>query len=492
MRYLQNHIAHQASLIFLALTAAQGHAALGPLIISNDATTSTYQFTYSNSAITERQIYLDTDQKASTGYTIGGLGAEYLLVNGTLYKYTGTGGYHWSWKAQRQVSYTDTGKLAKWIVARSELGWPAGIRLIGKVTLPVEVTLAVTQAWQTQIASLGRDPYKWPFASNSIWNTPIGTGAVYVAANLPAVPGNNEWAPMPQLDLERIVMRPEALKTNVAYNGAGWTGADRCPPSNTVLAALPIPNEYVLPSSMYNNGAAFIEPDGRTLIQTQPLARCNYGGTATALGIFPPADLYGDGMYGAHGGSYLSTLGGTLRLGELRPGGAPPRHALKLDVDPAEVLFPCQTHPECYRWPAKTADSAAIGLYGSENPHPNPALKMGSLLAIPASVDLTTLGLETEAGRQLAWTMQNFGIYIVDSTGGAAYAISVEDGPDGSFGQQFEADWGFPMEQRVRNNSPWSRDFQRLIVALQVVNNNGPTSVGGGGTPLQDPAPPLP
>ena len=31
----------------------------------------------------------------------------------------------------------------------------------------------------------------------------------------------------------------------------------------------------------------------------------------------------------------------------------------------------------------------------------------------------------------------------------------------------------------------WSRDVQRLRQALQVVDNNGPASIGGGGTPRQ-------
>jgi len=31
-----------------------------------------------------------------------------------------------------------------------------------------------------------RNAYRWPFASDSIWNTPIGSGAAYVPARIPA------------------------------------------------------------------------------------------------------------------------------------------------------------------------------------------------------------------------------------------------------------------------------------------------------------------
>ena len=56
---------------------------------------------------------------------------------------------------------------------------------------------------------------------------------------------------------------------------------------------------------------------------------------------------------------------------------------------------------------------------------------------------------------------------------------------------QFKADWNLDLEQRVNGNTPWSRDMQRLVTALSVVDNNGPATVGGGGQPLQPLAPPL-
>ena len=119
------------------------------------------------------------------------------------------------------------------------------------------------------------------------------------------------------------------------------------------------------------------------------------------------------------------------------------------------------------------------------------AMKMGALLAIPPSVDINSMGLETEPARKLAWTLQNYGAYIVDSTGSPGYYLGVENGPDGSFLTQFQSDWGFPFDQRLNLNTAWVRDFQKLIVQLHVVDNNGPTSIGGGGTPRQPLAVPL-
>lgn len=468
------------------------HAVVSNPIFTNDATTITLQYTYTGTP-KERQIYFDTDIKSTTGHTIGGLGADFILINSNLYRYTGTGGYNWSWALVRKVSYFDNGTLVKWVIPRTSLNWPPSMRIIAKTLLPTEVSATMTLNYQTSFAALSRDPLFWPFASNSIWNMPIGSNAVYKPANLPAVPGNDPWAPMPQLEYERIVLRPEAPKTKIFYNSSGWAkGADRCTPTTTVLDTQPIPDDFIVANSRYNNGAVILEPDGRTLAQSQPITRCAHGSPVTALVTFVPTDLYGDGIVGAHGGSYLSVLGGTIRVGELRPGDQGPRHALKIDVDTRDVLEACSVRSECFRWPALTSDSDAVGYYGSLNPNVPKGMKMGALLAIPASVDITKMGLETEPGRQLAWTMQNYGMYIVDTVGGPGYTFAVEEGSEGSLADQFLQDYGFPMEQRVRDNTPWTRDFQRLITALWLVDNNSPTSIGGGGTPRQPLAPPLP
>ena len=354
---------------------------------------------------------------------------------------------------------------------------------IGSVPLPIPTL--------TPPVSASRDPLKWPFAVDSIWNMPIGSNAVYVAANLPAVPGNDSWAPMPQMDEEHIIMRPTAPPTNVYSSNAGWSGQNRCNASGGVLLTVPIPSSYTLPSGVTNGSAVALKADGRTLIHMQPLARCTAGGAATAMVIFPAVDLYGTGISGSHGGSGMSAIGGSLRVGELRPGSQGPKHALKVNIYAKQSLYRCATYADCFRWPATNADGYAVGFYGALNNNSNRAMKMGALLAIPASRDINSLGLETAPAKQLAWTLQNYGAYIVDDTYGASFALNVENGPDGSLPAQFKADYGFDFEQRVNSNSGWSRDMQRLSQALSVIDNNRADNIGGGGTPRQPLAPAL-
>jgi hypothetical protein len=256
------------------------------------------------------------------------------------------------------------------------------------------------------------------------------------------------------------------------------------------VAQVPVPSDFIVPNSNRNNASVFLKPDGRTLVHTQPYTRCS-GMAPTALIKFNDVDLYGDGIEGSHGGSRLSAIGGSLRVGEFRPNTGAPRHALKVNVYGKEMFASCQTRAECFVWPAKSADSDAVSRYGTAGSSAPSSMKMGALLAIPISRNIDKLGLETQPGKMLAWTLQNYGAYIVDDTGTPAFAINVENGPDGSFRTQFKADWGFEFEQRVRDNTPWVRDMQRIVRALNVVKNNSATTIGGGGIPLQPLAPEL-
>ena len=341
-----------------------------------------------------------------------------------------------------------------------------------------------------------RNPLTQPFSSTSIWNMPIGTGAVYVAANLETTdPSGATWIAMPGADQEIIILEPTAPLTPIYYSSAGWTsGANRCVANSPQrqLADVPIPESLVVPSHGNNDSATYLLADGQSFMQSQPLARCMAAGYGTSLVVWPPQSIYGDGIQGAHGGSGLSAFGGDLRVGELRPGGQPPHHVLKMAVDATVDDYACTTMTQCYTWPAVAADDYAIGWYGSRRSTQPASMVPGALLAIPANVNIASLGLETPPAQMLAWTLQNYGAYIDDDTYKNGVDFDTENGPtDGSFITQFARDWGFSFTSRVRENTPWMRDVQRLLAALSVVTNNGPNSIGGGGTPLQPLAPPL-
>jgi hypothetical protein len=608
------------ALLVLSVAIAQSAQAqtASKLSISANATTITFQVTYSGTQ-SFLHVYIDSDQNATTGYPVAGIGADYLIENGFFYRYAGSGG-SWSWTEISSVPLTKSNGVATWYLPRSDLGSVSAFTAVGNYSsvyssslsytlvsapginsfsftgvptqatagnpfsfsvtaqgannavatgytgtvhfsssdsgapaLPADYTFSSTDQGTRQFsatlktagnqtitvtqvaggvpaattAAIGvtsaapppptgttRDRLQWPFAATSIWNTPIGSGANYLASGLhfTTTPNSTEyWYDMPQSDHERIVLTPTAPLTNVYISTVGWSGGNRCAATGGLFFSAPIPASYTVANSTYNNGAAVLLADGMTVVQTQPFTKCAGYSYATSMVPWSIA-LWeynletGDGILGAHGASSLGTLGGTIRMGELRPG-TQMRHALKVNVYSAQDLGLCTGNfSACFMWPAASADSYAANAgsgYGSATNNTNSAMKMGALLAIPANVNINGIGLQSVPGAMLAWTLQNYGAYIVDSRAGPGFDFSIEDGAAGSKANEFQADYGFPFDGRLgymtlTNSSgqptpqaQWVSDVRLIIGYLRVVSNNSPTSIGGGGTPLQPSAPPF-
>ena len=178
---------------------------------------------------------------------------------------------------------------------------------------------------------------------------------------------------MPHLDHEHIILHPEAPITSIEYTSVGIGNGNKCSPTGNQPASsplpyvVPIPSNYVVPSNNGNGATTILAADGHTLKQMQPFARCSAGGVATTKNTqFGDSDLYSDGRIGAHGGSRLSALGGSIRMNELSPGAHAPRHAIKINVYSQEVFHDCgqDVGIACSRWPASNADGLAPSQYG--------------------------------------------------------------------------------------------------------------------------------
>ena len=309
----------------------------------------------------------------------------------------------------------------------------------------------------------------WPFANDSIWNLPIGAGARFVPANITRA---RDWGMT--VDQDVIILTPDAPRTKFFYNDDAWNGGSRCSVEGGALFEAPLPADFVVPAARPgwtpNFATAILAGDNRTLIQGQPMARCTQGGSATMWWSQTREDLYGPGFSGGHGGSMLSSIGGTIRSGELVPGGRIP-HAMKVNLDGSDNLY-YDDVTRGFRWPASAADSCAAGCYRGRNP----ALRMGSLLALPPSVDIGSMGLETDAAKIVAQAFQDFGGYVVDNTGWSVYALSTEFSPQhGWLEDEFQQAWGFPIDPPGRDN-PWARDMDRIFLSLGVVDNWDATS----------------
>ncbi|NHC36655.1 hypothetical protein [Scytonema millei] len=322
-----------------------------------------------------------------------------------------------------------------------------------------------------------RDKWLWPFSSTSIWNMPIGATATYVPANLPKAgffgADREYFYKLKAGDPMRPVLSP------------GSFGPGRCTGKQSMGLSLPIPDNLIVPDatsqpySTPNNAAAFLMPDGRTIEQLEPLARCTAGGNVHGWrNPWGGIDIYGDGIKGTHFGSGMSAIGGSIRRGELTSD-EPIRHAIKILVWGKKYLHYSKSMPG-YRWPADRADRYAESEYKGTNSK----LVQGSLLAIPAHVKMDSLGLKTPAGQKIFKALQNYGAYIVDDAYWDAYYLAVEQGVP----EEFRARYGYSFEGR---SGAFYDDMMKLMSALHIIDNNRPDNIGGGGRLRAPLAPPI-
>ncbi|MEM9746527.1 MAG: hypothetical protein AAF945_07515 [Actinomycetota bacterium] len=329
--------------------------------------------------------------------------------------------------------------------------------MIGLLVVAVSAVIVVDRASDGgATAAPTRDPWLRPFTSTSIWNMPIGTGAQYSHANF-------GYTKHHARETSYLVKTDPSDPVLPVYNMGHWR--DRCTGTKDTGLRLHVPDDLQpKPASGQitpNNPAVFLQPDGRTLVNLGALARCGGKLHADRPGS-TITDLYGDGIEGAHGASYLSQLGGAIRPGDMI-GDEPIRHALNILVW-ADYLYWGGTKESSYRWPARSSDAYA----GPERYRGNdPQLRMGSLLALPPNLQPADLGISTREGRKIFEALRDYGAYITDDAAWDATYIGVDEQALDEF------PWGTAQQD----------DMAKMVQSLHVVTNNGPNSTGGGGTP---------
>jgi hypothetical protein len=183
-------------------------------------------------------------------------------------------------------------------------------------------------------------------------------------------------------------------------------------------------------------------------------------------------DIKGQGVEGGHGGSSMSSIGGTIRKGELLNDG-PIRHALKITLYAKDYIAYNDDGTRGYRWPALRADGYAnSSTYAGKTP----ALEMGALLALKPNLTAEGLGLKTPIAKKMFKALQDYGAYLVDDSYCSCHNITAEQGVEA----ELKAKYGYGMRG---SSGDFYDDVNRIWSAMSVVNNNGPDRKGGGGTP---------
>lgn len=351
-------------------------------------------------------------------------------------------------------------------------------------------------------ASAARDYTKQPFTSNSPWNYPIGSGAIYKS-----VPGLNSqsisinyadkyttgvYAGKESDRVGRLYFRGGKMWTDlhnkyIIIDGKSYPfsnvgndpivddylrGVSSTTPqfdANYYSCVKPGCTTYSWPTSFHRatdpyysatfnipNGAvpspdddghiAIFQPNGWVLEAYNAVVLAN-GDIACGLASYTNAFDEGTGWSSGRKASMLPNFGGLIRGGEITAGDIP--HAMVVLMNKALMK-------EEASWPAYAWDTNSG--YGNCAD----CMPMGALMAIPANVDINSLGL-TAKGKVVARAAQDYGMYVADRGGGG---ITLQAEPNAT-------DYRWTGD---------SNDLKIIVNKLQWVSNNSSTNRGGGGT----------
>lgn len=267
---------------------------------------------------------------------------------------------------------------------------------------------------------------------------PVGSGAQYAATN----------------DQRNVDLVADSAGINASLWSIPVYQSSVTDPLRTMTDSFSSVTQYRIPSGATpsNDSDAeldVVDPTKSFIDETWMTAN---GGTNWTAGLHVRTDIRGDGFPGITAAN-ASGMAGLLRTWEIQSGQI--HHALAMAIPRARLKTG-------WVWPARSEDYGSAGTYLGSIP-------MGSFYAIPASVDLNSLGLSHD-GLVLAKALQDYGAYMVNASG--QFVLYAEPSAD-------------PLLGGMRN------DIGKIRAAMRVVTNNSPSSVGGGGTPRVAPAPAL-
>lgn len=354
-------------------------------------------------------------------------------------------------------------------------------------------------------------PWRHPFHHESFWNTPVGSGAVYVptdaSRHTSTFSGSgfnlnyNNWTdPIylatdadPLMEIEKRANLPSGWSElgNDETGGTSGQGAFegrytgvRIPAdatwqstSNTDRKVIVVQPEVTLQRYDASNELISTQtyPAGTLSIEMHKFYRVT-GGTKILTTNLSYSDLRGHGMgYGAIA-SGVSMSQGYVRRWEIDAAldgdHTAIRHALKLGL-PNSKLQVGQI------WPASYQDGDAASSYSGQNP-------MGTMMVLDRDTNIDELAYSGSSQAQrlqkaFAWTLQNFGGYVLIRAGSGPITLGVEATPPHLGGTLMTAvrtgltDVVFPHLRIVSN----SHDVGALSPDRSPVD---PSLIAGGGT----------
>ncbi len=257
------------------------------------------------------------------------------------------------------------------------------------------------------------DLFERPFAPSSFWNRKIPEDATYIDVS-DAIWGDPGLAPN-RVGVEQVTLiysDPHQPEVKIVKS-RGWNMPGRAQTSGEVFYTsrfAPDAGVEVRYPSTGNASFVIIDPLRGTASEGSAGWR-EPGGDLITYYDEPrlhDIDLAGDGLSGTLG-SGLPALGGLIRLGEIN---SQISHSIAISMGSRRFSRAPKFIAPAWRADG-FADSPLNGYFGKD-----PNYGMGTLLAIPRSVDIEEIDWQTEQGKILARSAREYGWVIVDSSDG--------------------------------------------------------------------------
>ncbi|MHA7287353.1 hypothetical protein ACX80I_13830 [Arthrobacter sp. MDT3-44] len=321
-------------------------------------------------------------------------------------------------------------------------------------------TVAPAPLAPAPLASATRVTSLHPFSSASFSNTSVGSGIQFAPAN-----------DQRNLDLQKETTGLASARWSVrvvkatlndpivevkVVSGSTWLVKH---PLGTPIR---IPRD-AMPGAGTDQHLSVIQPDGRYMVEGWVMKKVD--DTHWTAGFAGMTDLTTDGRAFGARASGISQIHGQIRAEEVRDGRI--NHALSIGIDNDQLKH--ATHVENGQtrngvWPARSEDGDGTTSYTGSIP-------MGSMFAIPASVDIRKLGL-TPDGLVVARALQDYGSYVLIRSG--TTNLTAEP----------TAEALYPAKvQNIRS------DWAKIRPHLRYVTNSNADTVAGGGVRRVAPLP---
>ena len=333
------------------------------------------------------------------------------------------------------------------------------------VTVPEIITnfsIASTTGTVTAEPAGTRSSYLQPLSSKSIWNTAIGSGAVWslvgdadtlsITGVTEPVINSGQWS-VPFY--EGALTDPVQVFYNQYYAVTTVIPVAAHMPAGMVVAP-PIPGGDHQLALMDGTNTRYLLAGNQNCVV---LGSTDYGGIYAGV-VCAEGIIYDMCNPALDTGWGEQNVIGIIRAGELTAGSIPHMLAFALAT---QLVAAVPTPWTANGWPMWASDySGAFGGYTGNVP-------FGSTIGIPSTVNVTTLGL-TASGLAEAHALQDYGAIMTETGGEPNNQLTL-------FAE--EAAEGTSQLTDARN------DMATLIPYLRILRNQAPSTPNGGGTPRQ-------